>query len=233
MALGFSCALLFAAWLLSDRPPLVEAEEAFPLERYKNPNSHEAIGNIIFETDSNGAIAKPALVLDLKYNIGDAKIREGRAYFSDLNTTQIYCYDLRGKKIWMSAGKEGFSVFSKYFPLDISPKGGLWVVNPGKKRFDRLDLNTGEFLESWNPHAKFAFKGGDPVQIIAFDGGFATMEAASNSVRIFDMEGRAKTVASDLAAQPEFYKMHAEQNDIAYFDGKKNIKLKGALPNRQ
>ena len=233
-AFGVFCVLLFAAYLFSDKNLTVETAEAVPLERYENPNSYAALGNIIFKTDSTGAIAKSILTLDFKHNIGDVKIRGEKAYFSDLNTKQIYCYDLHGKKIWKSAGKDGFLVHHKFFPFDISPSGELWVVNAGKGGFERLDLNTGKFLESWSPLEDFAFNGiGDPLQIVAFNGGFVTMEVASNSVRIFDMEGRARVIAVNLAPQHDFYKMRAQQGDIVYFDGEKNMRLKGVLPNKR
>lgn len=230
-ALGLAGLALFAVYVLSDRPAAAGLGKPIPVVRYDNPNSYAPFANGVYETDSEGKISKPILVLGENAVISDAKIYKGRVYVTDAYAKRVYCYALNGRKIWESRGEDRFVIPNDRFPIDISESGELWVANTGKRRLEQLDPETGRFIASWQPQPRFAFKGCcNPVEFAALGGGrFATMEKGTRQVRLFDPSGNARVLAPKIATHWLLYRMRGADGGILYYDGEKNVVLKGLL----
>jgi sugar lactone lactonase YvrE len=125
-------------------------------------------------------------------------VSDKQVFVADAGNKVVYQYDNMGTLLRKIGEKDpvrnipGFVIPSPYFDLGIGIKGELWVVNPGRHRFEQYS-NEGDLVSSWglssmtmegfcgccNP-ANFA---------ILSDGSFVTSEKGIERIKIYSPEG--------------------------------------------
>ncbi len=129
----------------------------------------------------------------------------------------VEAYNLKTQKlVWSSQGEDKFIVPGAAFPIDISPEGNLWVANPGRKRLEQLDPETGRFIASWHPQENF---GGccNPVRFAAMaNGKFVTMEKGTRQARIFAPSGEVVRTLTKQLSPSEYHYTLIHLSDTIY-----------------
>lgn len=163
----------------------------------------------------------------VEYSDPGTVVRDGFTFIADPDSRRVICTDVSGKVIWRSSGEDRFIVPSRYFPLDCSAEGDLWVVNPGRKRMEQLDSKNGRFIAAWEPAPGYEFGGCcNPVVFAAMRGGkFLTMEKGDRQVRLFQPDGIGrKLLVSELSNEPETYRIRRHKDgSLELFDRGKSI----------
>lgn len=141
-------------------------------------------------------------------------------FVADAGEKIVYHYDHTGKLINRIGEKDphkeipDFVVPSPYFDLGIGLKGELWVVNPGRHRFEQF-TNSGDLISSWGM-ASMAVEGFcgccNPSHFaILSDGSFVTSEKGIERIKVYKSNGDFKC----LVATPDAFKEGTRGLDIA------------------
>jgi hypothetical protein len=126
-------------------------------------------------------------------------------FIADAGNKVVYHYDLSGKLIKKigqkdpSKGIPGFVIPSSYFDLGIGHDGDLWVVNPGRHRFEKYNPD-GDLTTSWG-ESSMAVEGFcgccNPSNFaILADGSFVTSEKGIERIKVYWPDGRFRGVVA-------------------------------------
>jgi hypothetical protein len=126
-------------------------------------------------------------------------------FAADAGNKVVYHYDLNGNIIKKIGEKDparnipGFVVPSPYFDLAIGRTGELWVVNPGRHRFEQYNFE-GNLTSSWgvSTMSMEGFCGCcNPSNFaILSDGSFVTTEKGIERVKVYAPNGDFKWVVA-------------------------------------
>ncbi len=126
-------------------------------------------------------------------------------FIADAGNRVVYHYDLSGnllKKIGEkdpARGIPGFVVPSPYFDLGIGPHDELWVVNPGRHKFEQYN-REGDIATSWgvSSMAMEGFCGCCNPSNFAFlsDGSFVTTEKGIERIKVYLPNGSFRYVVA-------------------------------------
>jgi hypothetical protein len=141
-------------------------------------------------------------------------------FVADAGQKVVFHFDLKGNiinKIGLkdpATGVPGFIVPSPYFDLGISKDGYLWVVNPGRHKFEKYTPD-GTLLTSWGK-ASMAVEGFcgccNPSNFALLnDSLFVTSEKAIERVKIYNANGSFRC----LVATPDQFKEGTKGLDLA------------------
>lgn len=225
--LGLCAMLLFFA---KTKPASVSLSAA-EMEALFSPNSYMLSEKAVFKSDENSKMADKIFDIPAGIDLADFKIFNDKIFMSDAFAKKVFCYSLKGEKIWESQGLDKFIVPNEKFPLDISPDGELWVANTGRLRLENLNLETGKFVASWTPKENFAGCC-NPVEFVALgQGAFAAMEKGTCEIRLFDAAGNSKILAGSANVSNMWlkYNLRVDAKNLHYYDGRKNKTLINAL----
>ncbi len=177
----------------------------------------------VFRVESNPL--KFVKIADLPKEITPAciKLFNGAVFVSDAFKKRVYAFDLSGKKIWESRGKDKFIIPSESFPIDISAEGKLWVANNGLHRLEELDMKSGEFVASWEASKNTPLKGCcNPTAFAVLPNGrFVLMQKGIFEIWIYEPSGDGKRLGA-ISQSWQKYKIRFDEkaSKIEYFDGK-------------
>lgn len=126
-------------------------------------------------------------------------------FLADAANKVVYHYDLSGNLLGKIGEKDpardipGFVVPSPYFDLGIDLAGALWVVNPGRHKFEQYN-REGDLVSSWG-ESSFAVEGFcgccNPSNFsILSDGSFVTSEKGIERIKIYWPNGRFRCVVA-------------------------------------
>jgi hypothetical protein len=141
-------------------------------------------------------------------------------FVADAGQKVVYHFDKKGNlvnKIGLkdpATGVPGFIIPSAYFDLGISKDGNLWVVNPGRHRFEKYNYD-GKLLTSWGK-ASMAMEGFcgccNPSNFaMIYDSLFVTSEKAIERIKIYNANGSFRSVV----ATPEQFVEGTKGLDLA------------------
>lgn len=173
-------------------------------------------------------------------------VSEKFVYVADAGNRIVCQYDHSGKLISDIGRKDiekgilGFKIPSPYFDLLLGHYGELWVVNPGRHRFERYN-EDGELISSWERTSMGldGFSGCCNPSNIAMlsNGAFVTSEKGIERVKVHKPTGDFLTVVAppsifkegttgiDLAvdSNDRIYVLDPVQGVVRIFDMKVNI----------
>ena len=156
-----------------------------------------ALRNIVYKMDlSKGArMVKPLIVLEEGSLVTSLALSGDRLFVADCAKRRILAFSLAGKLLWQSKGERGFVIPSPYFALCADGEGGAWVVNPGKRRFEKYDKD-GRYERLWQPHKEHKFIGCcNPSKMMVLpDGSVITLEKGMLRSRHFNPDGSLREV---------------------------------------
>jgi sugar lactone lactonase YvrE len=198
----------------------------------------------IFDFDSNRQAVWNSV--NEKSVITSIAVSKKFVYVADAGNRIVYQYDHSGKLISEIGRKDigkgilGFKIPSPYFDLLLGHYGELWVVNPGRHRFERYNDN-GELVSSWQRTSMGldGFSGCCNPSNIAMlsNGSFVTSEKGIERIKIHQPTGDFLTVVAppslfkegttgiDLAvdSNDRIYVLDPVQGVIRIFELKENI----------
>lgn len=147
-------------------------------------------------------------------------VSEKFVYVADAGNRIVYQYDHSGKLISEIGRKDaekgilGFKIPSPYFDLLIGHYEELWVVNPGRHRFEKYN-EFGELISSWQRTSMGldGFSGCCNPSNIAMlsNGSFVTSEKGIERIKIHQPTGDYYTVV----APPSLFKEGTTGIDLA------------------
>jgi hypothetical protein len=137
----------------------------------------------------------------------------GNAVFTADAGDKIVCrYDLEGNLVKQIGEKDpargipGFVVPSPYFDLGTDKQGKLWVVNPGRHKFEQYS-EEGDLATSWGLSAMTVdgFCGCCNPSNFAFlsDGSFVTSEKGIERIKVYWPDGRFRCLVADPSSFTE------------------------------
>jgi len=173
---------------------------------------------VVFDFDGNRQALWESV--NEKSVITSIAVNEKFVYVADAGNRIVYQYDHTGKLISEIGRKDaekgilGFKIPSPYFDLLIGHYGELWVVNPGRHRFERYNDN-GELVSSWQRTSMGldGFSGCCNPSNIAMlsNGSFVTSEKGIERIKIHHPTGDFLTVV----APPSLFKEGTTGIDLA------------------
>ena len=133
---------------------------------------------------------KPFLMLEEGSLVTSLALSGSRLFVADCAKRRILAFSLGGKMLWQNKGEKGFVIPSPYFALCADGEGGAWVVNPGKRRFEKYDKD-GRFQRLWQPQPELKFIGCcNPAKMMVLpDGSIVTLEKGMVRSRHFNPDG--------------------------------------------
>jgi hypothetical protein len=125
-------------------------------------------------------------------------VANNAAYIADAGRKVVYHCDYEGNILKKIGEKDpartipGFVIPSPYFDLNIGINGELWVVNPGRHRFEKYN-SEGDLTSSWGV-ASMTMEGFcgccNPSNfVILSNGSFVTAEKGIERVKVYDPNG--------------------------------------------
>ena len=140
----------------------------------------------------NGSETKKWIEFDSRTRITAMVISHGLLFVADAGNRKVFCYDLKGKKLWETSGsgEDKFIIPSPYFDLVPDGYGGVWVVNPGRHRIENYSAE-GKFKALWKPLDQKTFMGCcNPAYLGILSGDrFVTLEKGKVRSRLFAPSG--------------------------------------------
>ena len=132
-------------------------------------------------------------------------VTSGDVFMADAGNKVVYQFNMTGNLVKKFGEKDparnipGFVVPSPYFDLDIGRKGELWVVNPGRHRFEQYNRD-GDIILSWG-QSSMAMDGFcgccNPSNFaILSDGSFVTSEKGIERIKVYGRMGEFKYVVA-------------------------------------
>ena len=126
-------------------------------------------------------------------------------FLADAGGKVVYHYDMSGVLIKRIGEKDparnipGFVVPSPYFDLGVDHEGGLWVVNPGRHRFEKFNPD-GALVSSWG-ESSMTMEGFcgccNPSNFANLsDGSFVTSEKAIERIKVYWPNGIFRCVVA-------------------------------------
>lgn len=131
----------------------------------------------------------------------------GLEYHCDRENRRVYAVKVdTGEIAWVSYGESGWLIPGAAFMLDVSPESELWVLNPGRRRLEQLNPETGDYIASWEPREPLPGCC-NPVRFAAMSGGrFLTMEKGRRQARLYAPSGEVLNVlVANLSASEHNY----------------------------
>jgi len=130
-------------------------------------------------------------------------------YIADAGNKIVCRYDLDGNFLRRIGEKDpqknipGFIIPSPWFDIGMDHEGSLWIVNPGRHRFEKFNRD-GELLSSWGKAtmAMDGFCGCCNPSHFAFlsDGSFVTSEKGIERIKIYSPLGDFRCIVATPAA---------------------------------
>jgi len=135
---------------------------------------------------------------------------ENEVFIADAGNKIVFYYTASGKMIGKFGTKDpergipGFVIPSPYFDLGFGKKGELWIVNPGRHKFEQYD-REGSLIASWG-ESSLTVEGFcgccNPSNFaVMSDGSFVTAEKGIERIKIYRPDGSF----SCLVAGPESF----------------------------
>ncbi len=132
-------------------------------------------------------------------------VANNAVFIADAGRKVVYHCDYEGNILKKIGEKDpartipGFVIPSPYFDLNIGINGELWVVNPGRHRFEKYN-SDGDLTSSWGV-ASMMMEGFcgccNPSNfVILSDGSFVTAEKGIERVKVYDPNGNFRWVVA-------------------------------------
>lgn len=149
-------------------------------------------------------------------------------FVADAGNKQLHAYDLKGKMLWSTRGKDPFIIPSPYFDVMPDNEGGVWIVNPGRHRIEKYN-QQGEYVALWKPSEKNRFLGCcNPAHAAMLSGErFVTLEKGLIQSRIFSPSGQVERMVAQIKSSDRFaYELDVKKDgSIVILDGVHNMLL--------
>lgn len=193
--------------------------------------------------DPSGRLIKKWVSPGDRSVISSVAVSENFVYIADAGFKIVHQYDRSGNFIRKTGEKDpsknipGFVIPSPYFDLGMGRNGELWVVNPGRHRFEQY-TEEGDLVTSWglSSMAMEGFCGCcNPSNFaILSDGSFVTSEKGIERIKVYFPDGRFRCVVAtpdmftegtkglDLAvdSKDRILVLDPEKNQVRIFVGK-------------
>jgi hypothetical protein len=185
----------------------------------KDGKAYVGVGNHV-EVYAQGKDPVVWPAADAKSFITSIAVGEKDVFVADANAQVVLRYDTAGKLIGRigeeNAAKNipGIVVPSPYFDVALAPGGGLWVVNPGRRRVESYTYD-GDLVWWWgrsSPKIDGFCGCCNPTHLaILPDGSFVTSEKGLPRIKVYKKTGDLDCVV----APPSAFKVDEAGMDIA------------------